>query len=283
MDKLLVAERFLSLQGEGRTTGVPSYFIRLANCNLNCGSSPREITEVRKNPSAYKAGEWKGETHSSGQASWTCDSIAVWVKGIETDFQQIIDDWKNEGIYEDICKGVIHIIWTGGEPTLPKHQSSIVEFTKWWMGTQFYPGGIRPSIRNFFKDKSLYYEIETNGTVYIKDELFSMIDQINCSPKLSNSGNGSLRYNLDSLRRIMDHPNYQFKFVISKEEDLKEIFDEYINKLNIPLKNVYCMPGLDDRENFHERNLFVWKMAEKYRFIASTRLHVSCFDKLTGV
>lgn len=277
MNTLLIAEKFYSLQGEARTTGVPSYFIRLANCNLNCGSSPKEITEVRKDPSKYIAGEWKGETHRSGQASWTCDSIAVWVKGTETPFQQIIDDWKSEGIYEDIKKGLVHIVWTGGEPTLPKHQEAIVEFNKF-----FEPGmWIEEDLRDF--TTTSYQEIETNGTVYIKNELFWCLSQINCSPKLASSGNGSLRYNEKALRRIMEHPNYQFKFVISEEKDLQEIFDEYINKLHIPLQNVYCMPGLDNRENFHERNLFVWKMAEKYRFNASTRLHVSCFDKLTGV
>jgi len=34
--KVRVAERFLSLQGEGLTTGVPTYFIRLSGCNLRC-------------------------------------------------------------------------------------------------------------------------------------------------------------------------------------------------------------------------------------------------------
>ena len=275
---MLVSEKFYSIQGEGKTTGVPSYFIRLANCNLNCGSSPKEISAVRKNPENYIAGEWKGETHLNGKASWTCDTIKVWVKGTEISNQQIIEDWKNEGIYEDIKKGVIHVIFTGGEPTLPKHQISIVEFTNWWKEEEqihwpLYNTSNRP-----------FYEIETNGTVFIEDELFGYIDQINCSPKLSNSGNDlRLRYNEKALRRIMEHSNYQFKFVISKEEDLKEIFDEYINKLNIPLKNIHCMPGLDSREDFYERNLFVWEMSKKYKFIASSRMHVAVYNKMTGV
>lgn len=275
MDTLLVAEKFYSLQGEGKTIGVPSYFIRLANCNLNCGSSPKEISEVRKNPSAYKAGEWKGDAHLSGKASWTCDSIGVWVKGTETPFQQIIDDWKAEGIYEDIKNGVIHIIWTGGEPSLPKHQQVIVDFNYWWQKLEGITEGSEPLS---------FQEIETNGTLYIGDELEWFLKQINCSPKLANSGNDiRIRYNERSLKRIMESDNYQFKFVISKEEDLKEIFDDFINKFEIPLDNVYCMPGLDKRENFHERNLFVWEMAMKYKFKASTRLHISCFDKAVGV
>ena len=31
-----VNETFLSLQGEGRFTGVPAFFLRLSGCNLRC-------------------------------------------------------------------------------------------------------------------------------------------------------------------------------------------------------------------------------------------------------
>lgn len=35
-DTLPISEAFLSLQGEGKLTGVPSWFIRLSGCNLRC-------------------------------------------------------------------------------------------------------------------------------------------------------------------------------------------------------------------------------------------------------
>jgi hypothetical protein len=38
-DKLLISSDFYSVQGEGISTGIPSYFVRLANCNLTCGMS----------------------------------------------------------------------------------------------------------------------------------------------------------------------------------------------------------------------------------------------------
>ena len=38
-DKLLISSDFYSVQGEGRSSGVPAYFVRLGMCNLNCGMS----------------------------------------------------------------------------------------------------------------------------------------------------------------------------------------------------------------------------------------------------
>ena len=94
----------------------------------------------------------------------------------------------------------VHIIWTGGEPTIKGHQQSIVNFTNYWLARHL-DNTVRP-----------YYEIETNGTVYIDEPLFKMLDQINCSPKLANSGmTKSQRFNEAALKRIMEHKNYQFK------------------------------------------------------------------------
>ncbi len=85
---------------------------------------------------------------------------------------------------------------------------------------------------NFFKYWNLngdyswqvYNEIETNGTVVIEDDLFSYLNQINCSPKLANSGMSvKQRIVPDAIKRIMQHGNYQFKFVISTEEDVQEL------------------------------------------------------------
>jgi hypothetical protein len=87
----------------------------------------------------------------------------------------------------------------------------------------------------------------------------------------------------DAIERIMKHKNYQFKFVVSKEEDIEEIMRDFVKPFNIPLKNIVIMPGMDDREDFHERTRFSLEMGKKYRIRALTRLHISAWDRVINV
>jgi organic radical activating enzyme len=237
---------------------------------------------------------FKGDLELEGKATWTCDSTSQWLwRGEDKEFQYLIDRWKEQGIYEDIKNGTIHIIWTGGEPTIKGHQQAIYNFTQYWFNQ--YPiseragGTNRDHLKLFSKfdyytELTPYYEIETNGTIKIDDELFNMLDQINCSPKLSNSGmTAKQRINPEAIERIKQHSNYQFKFVISNEEDIEELFRDFVVPFSIPLANVVCMPGLDSQTDFHERTQFVLEMAKKYKFRGLTRLHISAWDKTLNV
>jgi len=272
-NKLLISSDFYSVQGEGISSGIPSYFIRLSHCNLRCGMSQAFINNIRKQgESALEDGEiFVGDLHAQGKATWTCDSTSQWaIRGESRDFRYLIDQWQSQGIYEDILDGTIHLIWTGGEPTIPKQQEAIINFFDYWHKNDIVA--------------NVYNEVETNGTYYIKDELFNLLDQINCSPKLSNAGMPKkMTIKPDAIERIMEHNNYQFKFVISNEGDIEEVFSDFVVPFNIPLANVVCMPGLDDQEDFHERTEWVLEMAKKYKFRGLTRLHISAWDKTLNV
>jgi len=273
---LLISEEFLSVQCEGITTGYPAYFIRLANCNLSCGARMAFVNKFKKDEVDYDPGTFQGDLHAEGKATWTCDTIPVWAKGVERDYDYLINKWKDLGIYDDIKRGIIHIIWTGGEPTIPQHQKAIIGFHNHWSNIVFSG--------NDYLEFAPYVEIETNGTFEIEDDLMQQLDQINCSPKLANSGmSEKQRIVPAAIERIKEHLNYQFKFVISSEEDLAEVFNDFVEAFDIPLQYVVCMPGLDNQEDFHERTRFVLEMAKKYKFIGLTRLHVSAWDKTTGV
>lgn len=273
---LLISEDFYSIQGEGITSGYPAYFIRLANCNLSCGARMAFVNKFKKDEVDYDPGTFQGDLHAEGKATWTCDTIPVWAKGVERDYDYLINKWKDLGIYDDIKRGIIHIIWTGGEPTIPQHQKAIIGFHNYWSNIVFSG--------NDYLEFAPYVEIETNGTFEIEDDLMQQLDQINCSPKLANSGmSEKQRIVPAAIERIKEHLNYQFKFVISSEEDVAEVFNDFVDAFDIPLQYVVCMPGLDSQEDFHERTRFVLEMAKKYKFIGLTRLHVSAWDKTTGV
>ena len=271
--KLLISSDFYSVQGEGISSGVPSYFVRLGICNLTCGMSRQFANQLAKDQLLEDGDIFIGDLVLEGKATWTCDSTTQWLwRGVDQEFDYLIKRWKDEGVYDDILKGDIHVIWTGGEPTIKGHQQAIVNFTNHWLS------------RHLDNTVSPFYEIETNGTVYIDEPLFKMLDQINCSPKLSNSGmSAGQRINVAAIRRIMEHKNYQFKFVISNEEDVQELFRDFVVPFSIPLKNVVCMPGLDDVKDFEERTQFCLEMAKKYRFRGLTRLHIAAWNKTLNV
>jgi len=293
--KLLISSDFYSVQGEGISSGVPSYFVRLGICNLTCGMSRQFANQLAKDQSLEDGDIFIGDLVLEGKATWTCDSTTQWLwRGVDQEFDYLIKRWKDEGVYEDIKNGTIHIIWTGGEPTIKGHQQSIVNFRKYWyelVKNEDFPGvDFGPSdrtgyqARHFDKFFTPFDEIETNGTIAIDEPLFEIIDQINCSPKLSNSGlDAKQRINEAAIKRVMQHKNYQFKFVISNEEDVQELFRDFVIPFSIPLKNVVCMPGLDDIKNFEERTQFCLEMAKKYRFRGLTRLHIAAWNKTLNV
>lgn len=273
--QLNVAEHFYSVQAECVTTGHPAYFIRLKGCNLSCGFTGQHISNILKaGRNNTTAGDIVGDLHAENKATWTCDTAPIWLFGDKMSFDDMINSWKQQNIYDWIMSGRVHIIWTGGEPTIPKHQEDIVNFLDY-----AYDHGKTNSLLPTF-----YNEIETNGTFVISNDLLSRLQQINCSVKLENSGMPKeKRIVHDALKSIQSHINHYFKFVISSEDDIKEIENDFIKPFDIEPNRVVLMPGLDSQANFHERTRFSLEMAKKYGYIGLTRLHVSAWDKTVSV
>lgn len=275
MDHLVISEDFYSIQCEGISTGAPAYFVRLKDCNLSCGFSKDGIKELKdRGEGGTTSGSVVGDLEANKSATWTCDSAPIWIFGHKKPFDYLINSWDDQDILMDVASGLVHIIWTGGEPALPRNQKGTVNFLKYF--------------KQYCNSSEIWYfpynEIETNGTYVIEDDLFQELSQINCSAKLANSGMSvEQRIVPDAIEKIKLHPNHSFKFVVSTEDDLIEAFDTYINPFQISLKNVCIMPGLDAQENFHERTKFSLELAKKYKVKGLTRLHISGWDKTTGV
>lgn len=93
--ELRISEQFYSIQGEGRTMGIPAVFVRLQACNILC----------------------KGE--------WICDTIEVWKKGDKMN----VEYWAMwMSVYVKSLENGAHLIFTGGEPLL--QQVGIVSAVK---------------------------------------------------------------------------------------------------------------------------------------------------------
>jgi len=248
-----ICEDFYSIQGEGISSGFPSYFIRLSGCSLSCGG---------------KLGKWLKE----GRSTWVCDSQKVISNYDSKSNMYILDRWVELGIIDSILEGDIHVIWTGGEPTLKESQEDIISFIDY--------------VDDCYPNNKIFYEIETNGTRLIDEKIFNRIDQINCSPKLANSGNQEKdRIKLEVIDQINQHPNSWFKVVISSMEDVSEFIKDFVISCpsNIPFSKIILMPALDNQEKYFEGVKLVYELAKIYKCKATARNHIAAWNKLTGV
>lgn len=189
MKKLAISEVFYSIQGEGKTVGIPSVFVRLGGCNLMCGGMGTQFD---------------GELHN--EAEWRCDSVEVWMKAQSKDFNEILPEDCVEAI-----KNNAHVILTGGEPMM--QQKGLEEFIK------YVKDNINPDP---------FFEVETNGTIMPSEFLLSEIQLWNCSPKLRNSGmDNAMTFKPDVIEKL-NTTNSIFKFVVNKEKEWTEIKNDYL-------------------------------------------------------
>ena len=246
-----VSEQFYSVQGEGPTQGTPAYFIRLKGCNLMCGGSNGALVNL-------------------GKATWHCDTEDVWRNGQDFTNQEVFQEIKETGKLKDILEGSSHLIWTGGEPTLPRHREDILKF----LG----------DLDEQFGSNRAYNEVETNGTLVLPYEFMTHIQQFNVSPKLSNSGIPKAKRIIpEAIHRIKEHDNYSFKFVVDSPSDADEIERDFVRPCGVRKDKILIMPAGSTRTVF-EKNLFPCsKICMNQGYKLSQRLQIKRWDRATGI
>jgi 7-carboxy-7-deazaguanine synthase len=269
-----VAEMFYSIQGEGKTTGVLAYFIRLAACNLECGG---------------KGSTRSGQLHDG--ATWRCDSMEVWKKGkpvsnteIERTFARMssLDHFDSEEAMNkfmwNIANGA-HIVITGGEPLLQDQRmiyflEDFFHTYKHWKKKNHAAGPEMP-----------FVEVETNGTISPSMQLINMVSLWNVSPKLSNSGMpAERRINRTAIGDIIRYgTDYQFKFVIDGREDFMEVVADYIVPYKIPGPSICLMPACDNAVDLPAKSQEVINICMANGLKFSPRLHIHIWNQKTGV
>lgn len=158
---------------------------------------------------------------------------------------------------------VKRVVISGGEPML--QQKELVK------------------LMSLMKPEGYKFEVETNSTVEPTLPFLDLIDQINCSPKLSNSGpdNPSKKREVSgALTSLSTSGKASFKFVVSDDKDVPEILG-LIKKYE--MKEVYLMPEGRTRDEQLARQDSIEKLARIHGFNFSPRLHVLEWNALRAV
>lgn len=158
----------------------------------------------------------------------------------------------------------IHIVWTGGEPLL--YQDFIIKVMK----------------------KLMYYigEVETNGTIKPKKELFDAISIFNISVKLKSSNQANTKYeNIRINKQALEEFNNWnvmkcFKFVVANPNDIKEILYLKNTYSSIP---IYLMPEGETREQVIKNSEMTVDLCLKHGFRFSPREHIIIWNKKRGI
>ena len=250
LNKIAVSEYFYSLQGEGRTMGIPAIFLRLTGCNLICGGYGVE-----------KNGQLGNE------ATWVCDTIAVWMKGTTYTFDCLVQKLDKEINFLERLKKNVHLVITGGEPLL--QEKRMVAFLEY--------------LEMAYHCKPIV-EVETNATIQPSEALNQRVSYWNTSPKLKNSGMlRKERIKVEVLRWFAKESKAMFKFVIDSKADWEEIDREFIQTDLVPKSQIVLMPSADGLSQLLAKNRLVADLCIHNQIRMCTRLHIEIWNQLTGV
>lgn len=201
-----------------------------------------------------------------------CDTPYTW-NWIGTKFQHALKFNPKEQVKTLQMSDVLHqileigsqvkaLVISGGEPLLQQQQLiPLLEALKaqgWWI------------------------EVETNGTIVPKSSFLALVDQVNCSPKLSNSGsdNDNKRIVSEALDALSKSIKTVFKFVISSVlelDEVKQLVADY------EMKEVYLMSEGQTKDEQEANQRTIAELAKDNNFNFSPRLHVLIWGTKRGV
>jgi 7-carboxy-7-deazaguanine synthase len=182
-----------------------------------------------------------------------CDTKYAWDPNAGEDLSvaQIID---KVGQWD--CR---HIVITGGEPMVNPQL---------------------PELAATLKKQSRHITIETAGIKFVPD---IACDLMSISPKLLNSGINKVPDTFFSLRQLIEHYPYQFKFVVDSPEDLPEI-QRVIDKLgDIDRGRIMLMPQAKTRKELITKSPMVAELCKQAGFVFCNRLQIQLWDGHRGV
>ena len=190
-----------------------------------------------------------------------CDTKNAWdeAAGEQYNIAEII-----EAVQKWSCR---FVVITGGEPMINSDISQLVRE---------------------LKAAGKHITIETAGIAYIPD---IPCDLMSISPKLSNStpedklyaaSHEKSRLDLVVLSELIDHYDYQLKFVVDNESDLPEIKETIVKLGNVDSEKVMLMPQATTRDEFIAKSQMVAEICKQTGFAFSQRLQILLWNNERG-
>jgi len=245
---LTVSELFVSVQGEGPSTGKAAAFVRLGHCNLTC---------------SY------------------CDTAYTW------DFARYDENEELRAIpAADIVRFLCEsapgrAIFTGGEPLIQQKVlgALLAEVDQESTARASTARDPRPWAESGGR---LLVEVETNGTIRPTSALAERVDQWNVSPKLASSGEpANRRLRESTLEWFAAEARAYFKFVVGSRADADEAM-ALARRLGLAEERVFFMPMAKDRAELEAREPGVLALAQELGVRSTTRLHLKLWDGARG-
>jgi len=241
-----ISELFYSVQGEGKRTGVPSFFIRANHCNLRC---------------KFPGGNYCDTSYTSWFAS---NEKGLGNLSIET----IVNEYKKHN-----CRD---IVITGGEPTLQAEdlKQLCIEIKK----TDANPfitletnGTIVSDFVDYVDLISVSPKLKTSVPFGTDEEIAHEKNRINI-PALTEINN----YHKEKITDV------QWKFVVTSEDDVMEVL-ELQKKIRFYNSDVYLMPEGINEEQLKQKRLRTIELCKKYGFNYTDRIHILIWGNKRGV
>ena len=240
-------EIFHSIQGEGVSIGVPSVFVRLSGCNLQCLWCDTDYTWNFEGTPYKHDNDANPSYRKFVKEAVQCRLSAAEVAGAVAKYR---------------CHNVI---FTGGEPMLQA-------------------GAVSEAMRLIrLENPEVSFEMETNGTRSTTEEIEQNAPRYNVSPKLGNSGmDWKARIKEDAMRFFAGHAKAAFKFVCQADADIQEVLD-LASAFGLKPRQIVLMPEATLSDELAANREWVINKCLQHGFRFSDRLHVAVWGNRRGV
>jgi 7-carboxy-7-deazaguanine synthase len=240
---LKISELFYSIQGEGKRTGYPSFFIRTNLCNLRCKFSGGNLCDTP-------------------YTSWDFENLG------ELSIFEIIKEYKKHFPAD--------IVITGGEPTIQgkelislcheiKQLDKNIFITLETNGTFFDEYALKVDLA------SISPKLKTSVPFKTEFEKGHEKNRINYKSLKS----------YQELHEI-GNLDIQWKFVVTGRDDMEEI-QNLQKQIGFDNEDVFLMPEGISEKDLSEKRLMVVELCKEFHYNYTDRMHITLWGNKRGV